>query len=140
MRGSSIFALDDTTLLSPVPERLVRVSPFALDRNEMTVREMRTLVTGGLVARPFARGLGRPACTWTDAPDQLEDFPVNCIAQSNAARACEARGARLPTEAEWEFAAGDRDEEKRYPWGADPDACRFACRRRYPGAASAAGC
>lgn len=107
-----------------VPERLVRISPFAIDRTEMTVRAMRALVSAGAVAAPTSRETD-PACTYTATAGAYEDYPVNCVTRERAAEACRARGLRLPTESEWEFAAGSRDEERLYPWGADPDACGF---------------
>ena len=133
-RGSATFELDETSPSRSVPERLVRLSPFAIDRTEMTVRAMRDLVRKTGIDRPVERSAEAPLCTYTLEPGDFEDYPVNCINRTRAAAACEARGGRLPTEAEWEFAAGDRDQEKRYPWGADPDACSHAIigRARFP--------
>ncbi len=125
-RGSATFELDESRSSRAVPERLVRLSPFAMDRTEMTVRAMRDLVQKTGIDRPVQRSVDAPVCTYTLEPGDLEDHPVNCITRARAASACAARGARLPSEAEWEFAAGDRDQEKRYPWGADPDACSHA--------------
>lgn len=42
---------------------------------------------------------------------------MNCVDYGEAAKYCLARGERLPTEEEWEFAARGGAEERAYPWG-----------------------
>jgi formylglycine-generating enzyme required for sulfatase activity len=122
VRGSTLIL---RTTPPSIPERLVRLSPFAIDTTEMTVGAMRALVTAGLVTAPTARTADN-ACTYTTAPGEFESFPVSCVTRDQARKACAARGKRLPTEAEWEFAASGRDQEQRYPWGDDTDVCSYA--------------
>ena len=114
------FLLGDPTFvpvgdLNPIPEQLVQVAPFCLDVAEMTVGGMRALAEQ--IGSPVPASPGPDdMCTYTTSPGANEDMPVNCVSHQLASAACAALGKRLPTEAEWEWAAGNRTLESPYPW------------------------
>jgi formylglycine-generating enzyme required for sulfatase activity len=56
-----------------------------------------------------------PLCNIRD-PEGHGKHPINCVDFEMAAKYCQEQGKRLPTEAEWEFAARGPDGRK-YPWG-----------------------
>lgn len=115
--------------LSAARERLVVLSPFALDRDEVTVGEVRSLVRAGIVDVEPVLPSPDPkdpdgTCTYLGPDDASNDaLPVNCVGHGVASNICAAFGRRLPTEAEWEWAAGQRERESLYPWGSNPEVC-----------------
>jgi len=56
---------------------------------------------------------------WSDTATSFESEPVNCLGWYSAYAFCIWDGGRLPTEAEWEYAAAGGDENRLYPWGQD---------------------
>ena len=114
------------------PAHPVELSPFLLDRTEVTNRQYALFLSEeGNQQEEGAAWLG------LDGADALiireggrfqpksgfADHPVVNVTWYGAAAYCEWAESRLPTEAEWEYAAqGERGYE--YPWGDE-----FDCRR-----------
>lgn len=108
------------------PERLVVVSPFAIDRTEVTGGALRAskLFT---TSDPFAPS-SDTLCNFTPKNDAL---PVVCITKKRALAFCEAAGKTLPSEVEFEYVARNRGTTL-LPWGNDPASCDDAVFARDP--------
>lgn len=98
------------------------VASFYLDLTEVTVGAYRDCIAAG-------------ACTTPQREDELCNFdmrgdrsrhPINCVDHVQASAYCAWRDKRLPTEAEWELAAGGFDGRK-FSWGDDDPTPKTAC-------------
>lgn len=109
-------------------ERLVFVSPFFIDVNEVTVEAFRAVwpELAGRVPEPTTRDAD-PYCTWTLAPEtENEQRALACVSWFTAEAYCSALGKTLPTEAQFELVTSGLGEEWAFPWGNDEPDCTAA--------------
>ncbi len=87
--------------------------------------------------------------SWTDTPGANEGKPVNCLDWYTAFAFCAWDGGRLPSHAEWNYAASGGNEHRYYPWSSPPSStivddsyavyCGGTCRLQAVGSRSPKG-
>jgi formylglycine-generating enzyme required for sulfatase activity/predicted Ser/Thr protein kinase len=94
------------------PVHTVELGSFWIDQTEVTNDHFRRCVEAGACQAPATCDWGEPTF---EEPSQV-DHPVLCVDWRAARTYCSWVGGRLPTEAEWEYAARG-PEDAVYPWG-----------------------
>ena len=108
-----IMGSDDEAAGSAKPAHTVTVPDFYMDVYEVTRVRYKECVTAG-------------ACSEVENVPSVEsfyrdsNFPMSAVDWDMATAYCAWRGARLPSEAEWEKAARGTDG-RTYPWGEEYD-------------------
>ena len=108
------FTMGSAQYSVEAPPHMVRVNPFWLAQTPVTTAMYKVFVaaTGHRGQEFYNQHLVDSTLFYSD------DHPAIGVSYEDAVAYCKWAGGRLPTEAEWEFAARGTDGRE-YPWGND---------------------
>jgi formylglycine-generating enzyme required for sulfatase activity len=107
--------------------RVTLTHAFYMDRTEVTIEQYRACVAAGSCTQRVVHLRRTVANTWgCNIDGDKGTYPANCVDRKQAIAFCAYAKKRLPTEAEWEYAARGTDDRE-YPWGNSmPKSCSTA--------------
>ena len=100
----------------------VSLGGYWLDRTEVTNAQYQRCVQAGACKAPAQTGFYTRTAYYGDST--YDNYPVIYIDWPRAAAYCRWAGGRLPTEAEWEYAAAGPDR-RAFPWGNEFDGTKL---------------
>jgi len=100
--------------LNAEPPHTVYLDPYLIDMFEVSNAQYRECLNAGYCSGPIIYGTNEIPDYFTNPA--YDNYPVIGVDWDRAATYCAWRGARLPTEAEWEMAARGTDG-RMFPWG-----------------------
>ena len=120
------FEMGSTEGEEEQPVHIVELDGFWIDRTEVTNAQYQSCVDAEGCEPPSERRSSTRAEYYGNSVYAV--YPVIRVSWYQARTYCESVGARLPTEAEWEYAARGSDSLV-YPWGDSPpsDALANCC-------------
>jgi formylglycine-generating enzyme required for sulfatase activity len=104
------------------PVHKIVLDAFWIDQTEVSNAQYQLCVEAGSCEPPIQINSDTRNSYYED--DSYEYYPVVNVSWYQASAYCEWVGGRLPTEAEWEYAARG-PEGRRYPWGNEYDGAKL---------------
>ena len=116
--GISAAICKVSSFMDEYPDHPVELSAYWLDQTEVTNGQYRSCLEAGVCDPPKELGSFTREVYFKDP--RFDNYPVVQVTWPMAAKYCDWVGARLPTEAEWEYGARG-SEGFLFPWGNEFD-------------------